>query len=204
MSTARSQQMNSPEVMIRRICVNCGSNPGLRPEYKEAAGGLGKTLARNGIELVYGGASVGLMGRVADSALEHGGKVTGVVPDFFAGELAHRSLTHLHIVKTMHERKQMMFDLSDAFIALPGGMGTLEEVFEIITWAQIGHHEKPFGFLNVCGYYDRLIEFIDQAVAERFVRAEHRQMILVDHSPAGIIRQFSAYKAPKVKKWLDR
>jgi uncharacterized protein (TIGR00730 family) len=196
--------MNSIKISMRRICVNCGSNPGLRPEYQEAAERLGKTLAEHDIELVYGGAAIGLMGRVADAVLDHGGRVTGVVPVFFAGELAHRSLTRLHIVDTMHQRKQMMFDLSDAFIALPGGMGTLEEVFEIVTWAQIGHHEKPFGFLNVCGYYDKLIEFIDHTVAERFVRAEHRQMILVDHSPAAMIRQFSAYKAPRVKKWLDR
>lgn len=189
---------------MKRICVDCGSSSGVRTEYKDMAKKLGKTLASNGIELVYGGASIGLMGRVADAVLENNGNVIGVVPTFFAGELGHKDLTELHIVDSMHERKQMMFDLSDAFIALPGGFGTLEEIFEIITWAQIGHHEKPCGLLNVCGYYDKLIDFIEHSVSQRFVRKEHRDMVLVDDTPEGLLSQFFQYKAPSVKKWLDR
>ncbi len=189
---------------MKRICVDCGSSPGARDEYQDMAKQLGRALAQNGIELVYGGASIGLMGKVANAVLDNSGKAIGVVPTFFAGDLSHRNLTELHIVDSMHERKQMMFELSDAFIALPGGFGTLEEIFEIITWAQIGHHQKPCGFLNVCGYYGKLIEFIDHTVSQRFVRKEHRDMVLVDDTPEGLLSQFLRYKAPRVKKWLDR
>jgi len=188
---------------MRRICVDCGSSVGARPEYRQAAQQLGRILAEHAIDLVYGGAGIGLMGAIADAVLAHGGKVIGIVPRFFAGKLAHPGLSELHVVSTMHERKQMMFDVSDAFIALPGGLGTLEEILELLTWAQIGHHEKPCGFLNVCGYYDPLIAFFDHAVSQRFVRSEHRDMILVDTSPSGLIDQFFSYTAPRVDKWLD-
>lgn len=189
---------------MKRICVDCGSSFGSGDAYKDMAKQLGKALAANHIELVYGGANIGLMGRVADSVLENNGKAIGVVPTFFAGDLGHKNLTELHIVNTMHERKKMMFDLSDAFIALPGGFGTLEEIFEIITWAQLGHHEKPCGFLNVCGYYNKLIDFLDYTVSQRFIRQEHRNMVIVDDTPEGLLSQFYEYKAPKIKKWIDQ
>lgn len=189
---------------MKRICVDCGSSTGSGDAYKDMARQLGKALAANDIELVYGGANIGLMGRVADSVLENNGKAIGVVPTFFAGDLGHRNLTELHIVNTMHERKKMMFDLSDGFIALPGGFGTLEEIFEIITWAQLGHHEKPCGFLDVCGYYSKLIDFLDHTVSQRFVRQEHRDMVIVADTPDGLLSQFYEYKAPKIKKWIDR
>lgn len=187
---------------LKRICVNCGSSSGFRQEYRETARRLGTLLAASDLELVYGGASIGLMGETADAVLQNGGRVIGIIPSFFAGRLAHTNLTALHVVETMHERKQMMFELSDAFIALPGGLGTAEELFELLTWAQIGHHEKPCGLLNVCGYYDKLIDFVDHAVSQRFVRPEHRNMILVDDRPEGLLNQFREYRAPRVEKWL--
>lgn len=188
---------------MKRICVNCGSSPGARPGYMRAARSLGRTLAEHGVDLVYGGAEVGLMGAVADAVLEMGGSVIGVIPEFLDDRVGHDRLSELHIVKNMHERKEKMSRLSDGFIAAPGGMGTLEEIFEVLTWAQLGLHGKPCGFLNVEGYYDHLLTFLDHALAQRFIRREHREMVVVDDSPEKLIRKFLEYRAPVVDKWLD-
>ena len=188
---------------IKNICVNCGSNTGTRPEYLKAAVELGRYLAENDIGLVYGGAGVGLMGAVASSAMENGGDVIGVIPESFADRVGHDNLTELHIVSTMHERKTIMFDLSDAFIALPGGMGTIEEVFEVLTWAQLGFHEKPCGLLNICGYYDSIIAFLENAVAQQFVRQEHKDMLLVDADPQNLITRFNNYEVTPIEKWIN-
>ncbi len=189
---------------MKRICVNCGSNFGARPEYLEAAFKLGELLAKRNIELVYGGAEVGLMGAVASAAMKNGGKVIGVIPEPFADKVANQHLTELHIVPTMHERKKMMFDLSAGFIALPGGMGTIEEIFEVLTWAQLGFHGKPCGILNAYGYYDKLLEFLDFASDQLFVKPQHRNMILVSEDPADLLAQFQGYEAPITEKWMDR
>ncbi len=189
---------------MKRICVNCGSNSGVRSEYKEVAKKLGELLSKRGVELVYGGAGVGLMGAVASSVLNNGGKVIGVIPESFADEVANNNLTELHIVQTMHERKKMMFDLSDGFIALPGGMGTIEEVFEILTWAQLGFHGKPCGMINICGYFDKLIEFLDHSVDQLFVKRQHRDMVLVSDDPNGLLAQFEKYEVPIIEKWINR
>jgi uncharacterized protein (TIGR00730 family) len=189
---------------IKNICVNCGSNTGTRPEYLKAAVDLGRYMAENHIGLVYGGAGVGLMGAVASSAMEKGGNVIGVIPESFADRVGHENLTELHIVSTMHERKTLMFDLSDGFIALPGGMGTIEEVFEILTWAQLGFHTKPCGLLNICGYYDNILAFLDNAVEQQFVRQEHKDMLLVDVDPESLINRFKSYDVIPVEKWIKK
>lgn len=188
-----------------RVCVFCGSNAGHRAAYAAAAEALGRTLAERRIGLVYGGDSVGLMGRVADAALAAGGHVTGILPQRLADkELAHTGLSDLHIVGSMHERKAMMADLSDAFIALPGGAGTLEEAFEIWTWGQLGLHAKPLGLLDVEGYFGRLSGFLDHMVDEGFVQPAHRAMLLIEPEPEALLARFAAYEAPTVTKWLDR
>lgn len=192
-------------VQLRRVCVFTGSSPGARPEYRDAAALLGRTLAARGATLVYGGARVGLMGAVADAVLGAGGKVIGVIPSVLVEkEVAHDGLTELRVVSSMHERKQMMADLADGFVAMPGGLGTLEEVMEILTWAQLGMHRKPCGFLNVLGYYDRLIAFLDHAVAERFLAPGNRAMALVAATPDDLLERMVAYRPPSVDKWLDR
>lgn len=188
---------------MRRIYVNCGSSPGARPEYRAAARTLGQTLVRNNLEIVYGGAHVGLMGALADAALDAGGAVIGVIPKGLR-KLAHERLSELRVVDSMHERKATMFDLADGVIALPGGIGTIEEVLEVITWAQLGLHAKPCGLLNVCGYYDRLLEFLDHAVDQQFVMPEHRQMILVHDDPDALLEQFWGFRPPPpVPKWQN-
>lgn len=165
---------------MKSVAVFCGSAIKVDPVYIEAARELGRLLAFRGLEVVYGGASVGLMGQVADGALERGGRVTGVMPAFMSTrELTHQNLTRLHVVKSMHERKQLMADLSDAFIAIPGGFGTLDELFEIITWKQINLHIKPIGLLNLNGYFDGLIAFADRATQEGFVQPHHRRSFVV-------------------------
>lgn len=189
---------------MKRICVNCGSNPGARPEYMATATQLGEMLAKEAIELVYGGAVVGLMGAVASAVMNNGGKAIGVIPESFAGKVSHKHLSELHVVATMHERKQMMFDLSDGFIALPGGMGTIEEVFEILTWAQLGFHGKPCGVLNTCGYFDRMLGFLDHSVEQQFVRQQHRDMVLESRDPKALLAQFESYQAPTIEKWVNR
>lgn len=189
---------------MRRICVFCGSNPGRHPAYREAAVSLGETLARRGIGLVYGGASVGLMGAVADSVLAAGGEVIGVIPQMLvAKELAHPGLTEQHVVESMHARKAKMAELSDAFIALPGGVGTLEELFEIWTWAQLGTHAKPCGLLDVNGFYAKLEAFLDHVVEEGFLREGHRGMLMVAREPGALIDAFAGYEPPVVHKWVD-
>jgi uncharacterized protein (TIGR00730 family) len=194
-----------PERTMKRICVFCGSSKGSSPLYLEAARRMGEVLARRGLGLVYGGGSVGLMGAVADAALAAGGEVIGVIPRALQlRELAHSRLTHLHVVSSMHERKAKMAELAHGFVALPGGMGTLEELTEILTWAQLGLHARPAGLLNAGGYYDTLIAFFDQAVAHGFVRPEHRAMLMVDGSPEALLDRFATYQAPPVEKWLDR
>ncbi len=189
---------------MKRICVFCGSSPGARPEYTEAAKKLARSLADRNMGLVYGGAKVGVMGIIADTALDHGVVVTGVMPRFLVEkEVAHDGLSDLKIVETMHERKHLMAELSDAFIALPGGLGTFEEFFEVVTWAQLGIHGKPCGLLNVCGYYENLIRFLDGAVNERFVRRTHREMIFLHENPDLLLDEFESYEAPVVAKWMD-
>ncbi len=190
---------------MKRVCVFCGSSPGARPAYRAAAETFGALLATRGIGLVYGGASVGLMGAVADAALAAGGEVVGVLPRALATkELSHGRLTELRLVESMHERKAQMADLSDGFVALPGGVGTLEELFEILTWAQLGLHAKPCALLDADGYFAQLLAFLDHAVDERFVRPQHRAMLLVDDAPERLLDAMVRYRAPHVEKWLDR
>jgi uncharacterized protein (TIGR00730 family) len=190
---------------MRSLCVFCGSSPGIRPEYAAAARHLGTVLARRGTRLVYGGARVGLMGLLSDAVLRAGGEVTGVIPEgVLAREVARTDLRDLRIVATMHDRKALMAELADGFLAIPGGAGTLEEFFEVWTWAQLGIHRKPCGVLNVHGYFDGLLTFLDHAVAERFLRVEHRAMVLVDDDTDRLLEQFEGYRAPAVAKWIDR
>jgi uncharacterized protein (TIGR00730 family) len=188
---------------MKTICVYCGSSPGLLPDYRDSARRLGFELAARGLRLVYGGASVGVMGAVADAVLEQGGKVTGVIPRSLATrEVSHAGLDELFVVESMHERKAKMAELSDGFIALPGGWGTIEEIFEMLTWAQLGFHEKPCGLLNAASYYDPLFAFLESAIEQRFVKEEYRPMMMMDDSPGALLDRFSAYRAPKVKKWI--
>jgi uncharacterized protein (TIGR00730 family) len=190
---------------MKRICVFCGSNFGARPEYREAAIALAKTLADRGLALVYGGASVGLMGVIADATLARGAEVIGVIPNpMVSRELAHKGLTELRVVSSMHERKAVMADLSDGFIAMPGGFGTLEEFFEIVTWGQLGIHAKPFGLLNVRNYFDGLLEFLDRCVSEQFLKPRHRETILVAPEPATLLDLFERHQPAGGDKWLDR
>jgi uncharacterized protein (TIGR00730 family) len=186
---------------MRAVCVF----PGFRPIYAEAAAQTGRILAETGLAMVYGGSKVGLMGAAADGALAAGGEVFGVLPRALARkELEHEGLTRLEIVETMHQRKARMAELSDAFIALPGGAGTLEEVFEIWTWGQLAIHAKPAAFLNVDGYYDPLRTFLDHAVGEGFLREAHRDMLIFGDNPARLLEQLAAYTAPAQEKWLER
>lgn len=190
---------------MKNVCVFAGSSSGARAEYIAGARDLGRALLERKLGLVYGGARVGLMGALADEVLAGGGEVVGVMPEaLVAKEVAHKGLTKLHVVKSMHERKAMMSDLSDGFLALPGGMGTWEEFFEILTWAQLGFHRKPSGLFNIHGYYDALLAFMDHSVTERFVRAEHRGMICVSDDPGALLDKLAAYKAPVVEKWIER
>ena len=190
---------------MRRVCVFAGSSSGAHAEYTEAARQLGYTLGARGIGVVYGGACVGLMGVMADAALAAGTDVTGVIPSaLVAKEIAHRGLTDLRVVASMHERKALMAELSDAFIALPGGWGTLDELFEVLTWGQLGLHRKPCGLLNALGYFDRLLSFLDHTVEQGFVRREYRSMIAVSPSPAALLDTLASYRPPQVEKWIDR
>jgi uncharacterized protein (TIGR00730 family) len=190
---------------MQRVCVFCGSNSGARPEYAAAARDVATALVRNDLELVYGGGRVGLMGVVADEVLRLGGRAIGVIPrNLLLREVGHTSLTELRVVETMHERKALMAELSDAFIALPGGLGTLEEIFEVWTWAQLGMHRKPCGFLDVAGYYDSLMEFLGHSVRERFVREETRAVAILERDPETMLARFRAYVPPAVEKWIDR
>ncbi len=188
---------------MKRICVYCGSNPGRLTEYRQAARALGHELAARGLGLVYGGAGVGMMGAVADAVLERGGSAVGVIPQALATrEVAHTGLTELRVVASMHERKATMAELADGFVALPGGWGTLEELFEMLTWAQLGMHDKPCGVLNVAGYFDQLDAFLSHAMAEHFVRNEYRPMFMVETAPGALLDRFADYRAPRVRKWI--
>jgi uncharacterized protein (TIGR00730 family) len=190
---------------LTRVAVFCGSSPGADPAYRAAARRLAEVLAGRGIGLVYGGANVGLMGEIARAALEHGAPVIGVIPDFLVDyEVAMTELDDLRIVGSMHERKAAVAELADGFIAMPGGLGTLEEFFEAVTWAQLRLHSKPCGLLDVNGYYSRLVDFLDHAVAERFVKPAHRAAILISHDPDALLDQFERYEAPPSDKWIDR
>ena len=189
---------------MRRVCVYAGSNPGSDPAYADAAQALAQLLAERGIGLVYGGGKVGLMGVLADTALAAGGEVIGVMPQALVDrEIGHRGLTELRIVGSMHDRKALMADLSDAFVAVPGGIGTLEELIEVYTWSQLGIHEKPCGVLNVRGYYDALATFLDHAVEEGFLRPQHRAVLSVEADAAELLERFAAYEPPTVRKWLE-
>ncbi|HET6591316.1 MAG TPA: TIGR00730 family Rossman fold protein [Xanthomonadales bacterium] len=188
---------------MKRICVYCGSSPGRVPMYREAAAALGRALTARSLGLVYGGASIGVMGAIADAVLESGGEAIGIIPEALAvKEVAHQHLTRQHVVSSMHERKAMMAELSDGFIAMPGGWGTIEELFEILTWAQLGFHEKPCGLLNVHGYFDGLFAFLEHAVEEQFVKPEYRPMLIMEDSPEDLLERFDRYRAPQVRKWL--
>ena len=190
---------------IHRVCVFCGSSCGTNPAYRDAAENLGQLLAQRGIGLVYGGGCIGLMGAMADAALAAGGEVIGVIPEsLMRREVGHRGLTKLHVVQTMHQRKALMADLADAFIALPGGYGTLEEFCEIVTWSQLGIQQKPCGLLNVENYWDGLLAMLEHAVNEGFLRAENRVLVLVASTPEEMLERLLEWEPPPhVEKWLD-
>lgn len=190
---------------IKSLCVYCGSSFGRSEIYAESARALAAALVERDIRLVYGGASVGIMGVVADAVLAAGGQVVGIIPESLQRkELAHPELTELHVTGSMHERKALMAELSDGFIALPGGIGTLEELFEIWTWAQLGFHDKPCGLLNVGGYYDSLVRFLDHTVAEEFVKPLYRSMLIVESDPHMLLDRYARYQPPAVPKWVGR
>ena len=191
--------------MLASVCVFCGSSPGADTRYRDDAAALGTALARSGRRLVFGGGRVGLMGAVADAALAAGGNVVGVIPRHLADrEVAHLGLTDLRVVNSMHERKALMSDLSDAFIALPGGLGTLEELFEVWTWGQLGLHRKPYGLLNTGGYFDALLAFLAHGVEQRFVKTEHRDMLVVETDVLRLIEALEEKEVPVMQKWIDR
>jgi len=190
---------------MKRICVFCGSSAGNRAEYRACAEELGAELVRRQIGLLYGGGNVGLMGAIADSVLKAGGEAIGVIPEhLMAREIGHSHLTKLHIVRSMHERKALMADLSDAFIALPGGFGTLEEFFEVLTWSQLGLHAKPCGIVNVLDYYTPLLAMLDHAVEERFLKAQNRARVLARETPIELLQALEQWHPVHVEKWLDR
>lgn len=192
--------------MLKSICVFCGSNPGVNGLYVEAAHNLGRLLAQNDIELVYGGGMTGIMGAVADAALAAGGRVTGIIPGSMnIPRVVHEHLSELVVVGTMHERKAMMHERSQGFIALPGGMGTLDELFETLTWSQLGYQTKPVGLLNVAGYYDPLVAMIDHAIAEGFVQDQHRNLFIVKQEPTSLLQALNAFRHPDPTgaKWIE-
>ncbi|HEX7288119.1 MAG TPA: TIGR00730 family Rossman fold protein [Candidatus Angelobacter sp.] len=191
---------------LKRICVFCGSSLGARPAYGKAAEELGELLAEGGIGLVYGGGCIGLMGVIADTVMRKGGEVIGVIPEsLLQREVGHRGVTKLHVVETMHERKALMADLADAFIALPGGYGTLEEFCEVVTWSQLGIQQKPCGLLNVEKYWDGLLAVLDHAVDEQFVTQENSQLVLVASTPRGMLHRLTEWTPPPhIEKWIDK
>lgn len=190
---------------LSSICVYCASSPGVDPGFAEAAASLGQLLARRGVRLVYGGGHVGLMGVVADAALAEGGEVHGVITRALENkEIAHRGLTTLQVMETMHDRKAAMADMADAFIMLPGGFGTLEEFLEVVTWTQLGVHSKPCGVLNVRGFFDPLVALFDTATQERFVRPEHRDMVVIESDAATMLDRLRSWTPVTIDKWLDR
>jgi len=193
------------KLKIKKICVYCGSSSGKNPAFSQAAVSLAQEMCARNIGLVYGGAAVGVMGAIADAVIEAGGEAIGVIPKSLAvKEVAHDKLAELHVVASMHERKAMMAGLADGFIALPGGWGTLEELFEMLTWAQLGFHHKPCGLLNVEGYYDHLIRFLENSFEQAFVNELYRPMLMTSVEPASLLDQFAVYQAPKVRKWMGQ
>ena len=190
---------------MKSVCVYCGSNSGRQEAYSNAARELAKSLVNRNIRLVYGGGSIGLMGLLADTVVQFGGQAVGVIPEALVRkEVAHNNLTELHVTQSMHERKNLMAELSDGFIALPGGIGTLEELFEIWTWAQLGIHRKPCGLLNVEGYFNSMISFLDHAVLEQFVKQNHRSILIVEHNPEALLNRFADYKPPPIQQWVEK
>lgn len=191
---------------MRRVCVFCGSAMGTRPDYADSARCLGQALAEHGLGLVFGGGHIGLMGVLADAVLSAGGEAIGVIPQALVDrELAHRGLTELRVVRTMHERKAVMADLADAFVALAGGFGTADEFFEILTWSQLGLHAKPAGLLNTAGYFEPLLAWLDRAVAEGFLRTDHRALLLESDDPAELLTRLAAWPpGPGRRRWIDR
>lgn len=190
---------------MKSICVFLGANPGNTPKYAEAARNMGRVLAKRGITTVYGGSKTGLMGILAESALDAGGKVIGVIPEsLYKIEIAHNNLTELHVAESMHERKALMADLSDGFIAMPGGIGTMDEIFEIFTWAQLGFHSKPCGLLNLDGYYDKLLGFLDSVVEEGFLKGVHKEKLLTGSTPDILLEAFADYEPPSGSKWVEK
>ena len=202
----RPHRLDNSLRRVERICVFCGASPGARPEYAEATRELARLVIAEGIGVVYGGGGVGLMGALADEVIASGGELTGVIPRALVDrEIAHRDVMDMRVVGSMHERKALMAELSDAFVALPGGIGTLEELFEVYTWAQLGLHGKPCALLNVAGYYDGVADFLAHAVSERFLRKETRDLLLVDTDPAALIDRLRSFEPPAVvPKWIDR
>ena len=191
--------------MLKSICVFCGSSVGTDDSYRKTAHALGQVIAESGRRLVYGGGNIGLMGVVADSVLAGGGEVIGIIPqNLMDREVGHRGISELRVVDSMHQRKQLMSELSDGFIVLPGGLGTLEEFFEVWTWGQLGLHRKPYGILNVSGYYDSLLAFLDHAVAHRFVRPAHRELLIVEEDPSELLRVLDSHRVPDLPKIVDR
>lgn len=189
---------------MRRICVYAGSNVGARRDYADAAEQLARAIVARGLGIVYGGGNVGLMGVLADAALAQGGEVIGVMPDaLVAREIGHHGVTELRIVSSMHERKATMSELADAFVALPGGFGTIEELVEVLTWSQLGIHAKPCALLDVAGFYQPLVDFFARAAKEGFVREQHHAMLLVDTDPGALLDRMEAWRPPKVHKWID-
>ncbi|MEL7531979.1 MAG: TIGR00730 family Rossman fold protein [Bacteroidota bacterium] len=190
---------------MKSICVFCGSNTGSNPVFAEAAVKLGQSLAVRKIRLVYGAGNVGLMGVIADACLDAGGEVLGVIPGFLkAKEVCHTGLSELIVTDTMHERKQIMADHSDGFIAMPGGFGTLDELCEILTWSQLGLHANPIGLLNVAGYFDHLVQMFDHMVSQRFLAQPNRELVLADVRPQDLLQKMTNFDPPEVEKWLDR
>lgn len=190
---------------MKRVCVYCGSSPGKLPEYRESARTLARELVERNIDLVYGGASVGIMGEIADAVIAGGGDVIGVIPQSLAEkEISHQGLTELKIVGSMHERKATMAEVSDGFVALPGGLGTLEELFEVLTWSQLGFHRKPCGLLNVRQYYEKLSLFLQHAVEQEFVKDSHRKLLLIESEPGKLLDSMVAYSPSAEGKWFGR
>ncbi|WP_420992720.1 TIGR00730 family Rossman fold protein [Cupriavidus sp. 30B13] len=190
---------------MKSVCIYCGSSPGNRPEYAEAARAMGKLLAERGLALVYGGGKVGLMGTVADAVLAHGGTAIGIIPEaLMQKEVGHRGLSELHVVRNMHERKQMMADRADAFVAMPGGVGTFEELFETFTWLQLGYHAKPVGLLNAAGFYDGMLGFLQHAVDEGFLKQVHNDLLYMDPTPEGILDKLARAPRVTVDKWQEK
>jgi uncharacterized protein (TIGR00730 family) len=205
-TVTRSPTTNAPISKMQKLtslCVYCGSSSGRIETYATAARALAQAMVERGIRLVYGGARVGIMGAVADEVLRLGGKAAGVIPEsLMRKELAHTGLTELHVTASMHARKTKMAELADGFVALPGGIGTFEEIFEVWTWAQLGFHSKPCGLLNIAGYYDGLTAFLDHAANEQFVRADQRKMLVVESEPTALLDRFAAYTPPSLPKWV--